>query len=67
MIVDYHLTLLVLAGVPVADLDDDVALVPPSRVGVTTTRFVVQGPGGLARALASVPDSGDTHHRDQEA
>ncbi len=60
VIVDDHLALLVLAGVPVADLDDDVATTSLWYLrlvsAVTATPSVVQGPGRLARALASVPD-----------
>ncbi len=61
VIVDDHLTLLVLAGVvSVADLDDDIATTSLWYLrlvsAATTTPSVVQGPGRLARALASVPD-----------
>ncbi|HEV2071182.1 MAG TPA: hypothetical protein VGR26_15440 [Acidimicrobiales bacterium] len=60
VIVDDHLTLLVLAGVPVTDLDYDVATTSLWYLrlvsAVTTTPSVAQGPGRLARTLASLPD-----------
>ena len=61
VIVDDHLTLLVLAGVvSVADVDDDIATTSLWYLrlvsAATTPPSDAQGPGRLARTLASLPD-----------
>jgi hypothetical protein len=60
VIVDDHLTLLVLAGVPVADLDDDIATTSLWYLRLVSAATAppsdAQWPGRLARTLASLPD-----------
>jgi hypothetical protein len=60
VIVDDHLALLVLAGVPVADLDDDIATTSLWYLRLVSAATAppsdAQGPGRLARTLASLPD-----------
>ncbi len=61
VIVDDHLTLLVLAGVvSVADLDDDIATTSLWYLRLLSAATApppdAQGPGRLARTLASLPD-----------
>lgn len=61
VIVDDHLTLLVLAGVtPVAAFDDDIATTSLWYLRLVSAATAppsdAQGPGRLARTLASLPD-----------